>query len=57
MFLVKPIVEKELKPCFIFTRLFRGVELRTHKIKTVLFLYDVGFLAATKTLHKRKEKK
>ena len=30
--------------------------MRAYKIKTVLFLYAVGFLAATKKLHKRKEK-
>ena len=30
--------------------------MRAYKIKPVLFLYAVGFLTATKTLHKRKEK-
>ena len=28
---IKPIEEKKLKPCFIFTQLFRGVELRGEK--------------------------
>jgi hypothetical protein len=31
--------------------------MRAFKIKPVLFLYAVGLPAATKTLHKRKEKK
>ena len=53
---VKPIVEKKFKTCFIFfMQMFRGGELRAYKIKPVSFLYAVGFLAATKTLHKRKE--
>ena len=52
---IKPIVEKKFKTCFHFTRLFRVDELRAYKIKPVLFLYAVGFLAATKTFHKRKE--
>ena len=30
--------------------------MRAYKIKPFLFLYAVSFLAATKTLHKRKEK-
>ena len=33
-----------------------GGELRAFKIKPVLFLYALGFLAATKILHKRNEK-
>ena len=33
-------------------QLFRGGELRASKIKTVLFLYAVCLLAATKTLEK-----
>ena len=49
----KPIVEN----IFFFFRLFRGGELKAYKIKPVLFLYAVGLLAATKTLHKRKEKR
>ena len=42
---------------YYFTRLFRGGGLRAYKIKPVLFLYAVGLLAATKTFHKRKEKR
>ena len=44
---IKPIVEKKFKTCFFFTRLLRGDELRAYRIKPVLFLYAVGFLAAT----------
>ena len=48
---------KEIKNLlYFFTRLFRGGVLRAYKIKTVLFPYAVGLVAATKTLHKRKEK-
>ena len=49
---IKPLVEKKSQTCFIFPRLFMGGELRAYKINPVLFLYDVGFLAATKILHK-----
>ena len=45
-----------IKLVLFFTRLFRGGELRAYKIKPVLFHYAVGFLAATKTLHKTNEK-
>ena len=48
---IKPIAEKKFKICFIFYELFREYE-----IKPVLFLYAVGFVAAAKTLCKRKEK-
>ena len=37
---IKPIIEKKIKTCFIF----------------YATIYAVGFLAATKTLHERKEK-
>ena len=54
---IKPIKEKKFKHFSkFFMRLFRGGELRADKIKPVLFLYTVGLLAATKTLHKTKEK-
>ena len=52
---IKPIVEKKFKT-FFFKRLFRGPVLSACKQKTVLFFYAVGFLAAIKTLHIRKEK-
>ena len=56
MFLIGAILnlDKTFKTC-IFTRLFRGVELRAYKIKPVLFLYAVGFLAATKKTQKKEE--
>ena len=41
---------------FLRDCLIRGGKLNAYKIKPVLFLYAVGFLAASKTLHKRKEK-
>ena len=56
---IKPMVEKNFKTCFIlYVRDWLGKVswLRAYKIKPFLFLYVVGFLAATKTLHKRKEK-
>ena len=43
---IQPIV-KEIKTCFSFC---------TYKIKPVLFLFDLGLMAATKTLVKRNEK-
>ena len=49
---IKPIVKKKFQTC-IFSQLLRGGELRAYKIKPVLFLYSVGFLATAKTLHKR----
>ena len=57
MFLIGTIKpsRKEIKT-FFFMGLFRVGELRANKIKPILFLYAVFFLAATKTLHKRKEK-
>ena len=53
---IKHIIEKKFKTRFIFMRPFRGGELRAYKIKPVLFFYAIGLVAATKTLHKRKEK-
>ena len=53
---IKTIVERKFQTCVIFLRDCLGGELRTYKIKPVLFLYAVGLLAATKKLHKRKEK-
>ena len=53
---IKPIVEKKFQLVLFFTRLFRGGELRASKINSDLFLYAVSLLAATKILHKRKEK-
>ena len=49
---------KEIKNLFylFITLLFSLGELRAYKIKPVLFLYPFGLLAATKRLHKRKEK-
>ena len=54
---IKPNSRKEIQK-FFFTRLFSGDELRANKINPVLFLYTeaVGFLAATKTFLKKKEK-
>ena len=55
---IKPIAEKKFKTIVLFfTRLLRASELIAYKIKLVLFLYTVGFQAATKSLHKKKEKK
>ena len=55
---IKPIVVKKFKTVFLFlTRLFKRVELRSYKIKQVLFVYTVGLLVATKKLYKRKEKR
>ena len=55
---IKPIVENKFKTCFIFTRLFRGGELRAYEMKPVLFLYAVGFLAATTNItHKKGDNK
>ena len=53
---IKPIIEKKLKNCFIFTRLFRGGEFGAYKIKPVSFNFAFGLLAATQTLFKRNEK-
>ena len=39
------------------SRVFRGGEFGAYNISPVLFLRAVGFLPATKTLHKRKEKR
>ena len=36
---IKPIAEKKLKTCFIFTRLFRGWQSGEYEIKPVLLLY------------------
>ena len=52
---IKSIIEKKFNA--FFTRLYRGGEMRAYKIKPVLFLYTLGFLAATKTLQKRKRRK
>ena len=49
---IKPIEEKKFKNCFIF---YATDELRAYKIKPVLFLYAVGFLAATKNTQKKEE--
>ena len=56
VFNIKPIVEKKFKTCFIFTRLFRGGEVRAYKIKPVLFFYAVPFFGGKK-IYKRKEKR
>ena len=53
---IRPKVEKKFKTCFIFTRLFRGGQSGEYEKKSVLFLYAVGLVAATKTVFKRKEK-
>ena len=53
---IKPIVEKKFRNCLFFTRLFRGGWSGENEIKTILFLYALGLLAASKTLYKRKEK-
>ena len=56
MFLIDAIKpsRKEIKD--FFARLFKGGESKAYKIKLVLFLIDLGLLAATKTLIKRNEK-
>ena len=54
---IKHIVEKKFKLVLFLMWLFKGSELRAYKMKQVMFLCAVGLLAATKTLHKRKEKK
>ena len=55
---IKPKVEKKLKNCLIFRDclVFSGGDLEAYKIKSVLLLFALGLLAATKTLLKIKEK-
>ena len=53
---IKPKVEKKLKTCLFFARLFRGDRSRAYKIKPVLCLFTLGLLAATKTLLNRNER-
>ena len=60
MFLIDAIkhnVEKKFKTCFIFLRdCLSGGESQAYKIKPVLFLIMLCFLAVTKTLLKTSEK-
>ena len=49
---IKPIVKIISKLYSFSTRLFWGGELREYKIKPVLFLFVLCFLAAIKTLQK-----
>ena len=54
---IKPNVEKEIQNLFyFFTQLFRGGESQAYKIKPVLFISVLCFLAATKTLFKTNDK-
>ena len=58
MFLIDAInhnIEKKFITYF-FTRLFSGGESQAYKIKPVLFLYVLCFLAAAKTLLETNEK-
>ena len=50
---LKHNVEKKFKYFVFFTRLFRGGESQEYKIKPVLFLFVLSFLAATKTLYSK----
>ena len=43
---IKPKVEKKLKTCLIYARLFRGGELEVYKIYSLILL-ALGLLAAT----------
>ena len=51
---LKTKVEKKLKTWFIFLRICLGEE--AYKLKTVLFIFALSLLAATKTLFKRNVK-
>ena len=53
---IKPKVEINKKLVLIFVRLFKGGELKSYKIKPVLFLFTLGLLAATKKIFKRNNK-
>ena len=50
---IKPNLEKKFKTCY-FRRLFRGGESGAYKIKTILFLFAFGLLAATKYIIEKK---
>ena len=49
---IKPKVKKKEFFFLFFARLFRGGKFEAYKIKPVLFLFDLGLLAVTKTLIK-----
>ena len=48
---IKPNVENKL--VLFYTQLLRGGKSGAYKIKTALFLFKLGLLAATKTVFKR----
>jgi hypothetical protein len=48
---IKSKVDKKFKTCFIFTRLFKGGELRARKkIKLVWFLFALRFAGGNKKI-------
>ena len=55
MFLMDAIKQNVEKKLETFWRLLMGGESQAYKIKPVLFLFVLCFLAATKTLFKTKE--